>query len=384
MKKRFRVLYALAYNDPLYLQGITRFAHEAEWELDMTVAYYGSVPTHWKGDGIITHYLPTRPELMQWIREQNVPVVSINATEVPDWPGTAPDHEKCGRMATDYFFSLGLTDLAFFRCSDQVSIEGRQRSFRESIEQRGGRFFLLDWREKSVPNRSTELLAEMIARLPSPLGILCQSDHRAAGLFNACESAGKSVPDDIAILAVGNNETLCKLSRVPLSSVDIDMKRIAHEGASMLDRLMRGQKISASPVLFPPIGLITRKSTEIVRVANPYVANALFFIMTRYMTPINANDVVRHVGASRDWLSRLFKFYIGHGISEELLRVRMEQALYLLLSTDRKIGEIADEVGFSSYVHFAKSFQRRFGCSASEYVSQHGTQKFQTEQSAAE
>ncbi len=370
MKKRFRVLSALAYNDPLYHQGVTQFAHEAEWELDMTVAYYGSSPVHWKGDGIITHYLPNRPDLMEWIRNQEVPVVSINADEVPFWPGTAPDHELCGRRAAEYFFALGLRDLAFFRCSDLVSIEGRQKSFEEEIQRRGGRFRLIDWRESVFKYQTNQVLGEIIAQLPSPLGILCQSDHRAATLFNACEEADRRVPDDIAILSVGNNETLCRFSRVSLSSIDTDMKRIAWEGAAMLDRAMRGQTLQSEPVLFKPIGIVSRGSTAVIRASHPLVAEALQFIIANASEPINANDIVRHVGASRAWLSKLFKSMVGHSIADELLKVRINQAKHLLLSSDLKIGEVALRSGFTSYVHFAKSFQRLVGCSAGQFLKE--------------
>ena len=375
MKRRFRVLYALAYNDPLYYQGITRYAHQADWELDLTVSYYGSKPAHWTGDGIITHYLPSRPDLMDWIRRQNVPVVSINADEIPDWPGIVPDHEKCGQMAANYFFSLGIRNLAFFRCSDQISIQGRLDSFRRSVESRGGKFFLIDWRNKKTGNRSTAELVGIIAKLPLPLGIFCQSDHRAASLFNACEAADRVVPDEIAVLGVGNNETLCQFSRVPLSSIDTDMRRIAWEGGRMLDALMQGETPPAQPLVIPPIGLVSRKSTAVVQARNPKVAKALLFIMTNSFRAVNANDVVRHVGASRDWLNRLFKNYVGHSISEELMRVRIEHAKHLLLGSEKKITEVAKETGFTSYSHFAKSFLRIVGCTAGEFSRQNDQRK---------
>lgn len=366
-KPRLRVLSALAYNDPLYHQGITQFAHEAGWELDMTVAYYGSEPVHWQGDGIITHYLDSRPDLMDWVQRQRVPVVSINADEVDYWPGTAPDHEKCGRMAAEYFFSLGIKDLAFFRCSDQVSISGRQHAFQKAVESRGGTFHLLDWRQSVKKVHTTQQLAKMIARLPSPLGVLSQSDHRATFLFNACEAAGRRVPEDLAVLGVGNNETLCQFSRVPLSSVDTGMTQIARQAAAMLHRMMNGEAVPQKPVIVPPLGIVSRKSTAVVRASHPLVAEALYFIIMNSTRPINANDVIRHLGVSRDWLSRLFKTHVGHSVSDEIFRIRMEHARYLLLSTDQKVAEIADAAGFTSYIHFAKSFQRSTGLSAMEF-----------------
>lgn len=366
-KPRLRVLSALAYNDPLYHQGITEYAHEVGWELDLTMAYYGSTPEHWQGDGIITHYLPNRPELMEWVRRQQVPVVSLNADEVDYWPGTAPDHERCGRMAADYFFSLGIKDFAFFRCSDQVSIKGRQRAFQETVESRGGSFYLLDWRQDSKQPRTTEQLAEMISGLPTPLGVLCQSDHRATFLFNACEAAGRRVPDEMAVLGVGNNETLCQFSRVPLSSVDTGMTRIARQACMILHRMMNGEPVLREPALIAPLGIVSRKSTAVVRAAHPLVAEALYYIITHSSQPINANDVIRHLGISRDWLSRLFKTHVGHSVSDEIFRIRMEHACYLLVSTDKKVAEVAKETGFTSYIHFAKSFLRHAGTSALEF-----------------
>lgn len=373
MTRRFRILSALAYNDPLYHQGIMEFAHDADWELNMSVSYYGSEPSNWKGDGIITHYLSTRPDLMDWIRRQRVPIVSINADEVPFWPGTAPNHGLCGQMAAEYFFSLGLNNLAFFRCSDQISVVQRQEAFRKETERRGGTFHLLDWRESPSKNRTTKKLTTMLAKLPVPSGILSQSDHRTTLLFNACEEAKRFVPEEIAILGVGNNSAICNFSRVPLSSVDTDMKRIAWEGAAMLDSMLRGGKVPKTPVFFPPIGLAVRQSTTIARNANDSVAKALRFIIQNVNRPINAEDVVKHVGLSRSWLSRLFMKHVGSGIAEEILRIRIQEAKYLLAASEKSIAEIAKEVGFTSYVHFAKSFQRSIGCSAKEYIKKLNT-----------
>ena len=371
MQKRFRVLMALAYNDPLYNQGIIEYAKNAGWELDMTTAYYGTEPSHWRGDGIITHYLATRPLLMQWIRRQKVPVVSINADEVSYWPGTAPDHFLCAKLAADHFLTLGFTNCAFFRCSDQISIKKRQEFFLDTIENNGGKGFLLDWRKQMAKKSSISQLGRMIKKIPKPLGILCQSDHRAATLFNACEEAGLRIPDDVAILAVGNNEILCKFARIPLSSVDTDMKRIAREGASLLDDLMRDKKIPEKPVIFPPLGIIQRQSTLAVQIDHPFVAKALRFIMMNSHQMINVNDVVRHVGISRAGLCRNFERIIGRSISEEILRIRLSQAKNLLLTTNDKIYEIALSVGFSSYIHFAKSFRRSENMTVTEFIEQH-------------
>ncbi len=118
------------------------------------------------------------------------------------------------------------------------------------------------------------------------------------------------------------------------------------------------------------IGSVFRGSTAGGRASHPLVAEALQYIIANASKPINANDVVRHTGASRAWLSKLFQSMVGHSIADELMKVRINQAKHLLLSTDLKIGEVALRSGFTSYAHFAKSFQRLVGCSAGQFLSE--------------
>ena len=371
MKQRFRVLMALAYNDPLFQQGIIEYAARVGWELDMSITYYGTVPVHWKGDGIITHYLSGRQPILAWVRKQKVPIVSLNADEVPYWPGSAPDHRACSLLAVEHFLSLGFKNLAYFRCSDQAAAIYRQKAFFEEIAKRGGTVHLLDWRILSTKRNPVTLLGKKIAVLPTPLGIFCQSDHRAPILFNAIQAIGLRVPADIAILAVGNNEKLCNLANVPLSSIDIDLPGVAREGAALLDRMMRNEKPPQQPIIVPPTGIVRRQSTIAAHTGHPKVNEAIQFIISNFTEPINANTVIRHVGMSRAGLSRLFESHLGLSISEIILRTRVEQVKYELLATDRKVYEICEAAGFSSYIHFAKAFYRHQGCTASEYREQH-------------
>jgi len=366
-KHQFRVLIALTCNDPLYQQGIVEYASQAGWELDMSVTYYGKVPIHWTGDGILTYYLSGRQPLLDWVRKQKVPVVSLNADEVSRWPGPASNHRACGLLAVEHFFALKLKNFAYFRCSDHAMAINRQKNFTEEIIKHGGTVHLLDWQILSEKRNPIALLGKKIEKLPKPLGIFCQSDQRAPILFNAIQTIGLRVPADIAILAVGNNEKLCNLTNVPLSSIDINLRGIAWEGAALLDRMMRNEKPPQQPIIVPPTGIVRRRSTLTIHSGHPKVDQAMQFILANFSEPINVNTVVRHVGVSRSGLSRLFEIHLGYSISEAILRLRMEQAKHELRATDRKVYEICEAAGFSSYEHFAKAFYRHQGCSASEF-----------------
>ena len=182
IKKRFRVLMMLAYNDPLYHQGITQFANEASWHLDMTATYYGAKPEHWRGDGIITHYVQNRPDLTDWILKQKLPITSVNADEVPYWPGAAQDHDTTGKLAAEHFLACRLTNFAYFRCSDLKANEERQKAFTRNLAKAGFTPHLLDWRPQVSKGHTLRYLGKKIKKLGTPLGIFCQSDHRAITL----------------------------------------------------------------------------------------------------------------------------------------------------------------------------------------------------------
>lgn len=58
----------------------------------------------------------------------------------------------------------------------------------------------------------------------------------------------------------------------------------------------------------------------------------------------------------------------GKGFSERLLELRLQDAKSMLTDTrflDRRIGDIAFEVGFGDISYFNRSFKKRFGCSPS-------------------
>ena len=52
----------------------------------------------------------------------------------------------------------------------------------------------------------------------------------------ACSRIGLSVPDDIAVIGVGNDQPVCELSMPALSSVDVNAQAAGYEAAAWLDR----------------------------------------------------------------------------------------------------------------------------------------------------
>lgn len=70
------------------------------------------------------------------------------------------------------------------------------------------------------------------------------------------------------------------------------------------------------------------------------------------------------------YLSKIFKAETGEGLSEYLIRVRLERALYLLKHTNKKIYEITTELGYQNPQYFSKLFKKHYGITPNEFREQ--------------
>jgi len=82
--------------------------------------------------------------------------------------------------------------------------------------------------------------------------------------------------------------------------------------------------------------------------------------------PMPIDEMARSVSLSRRQVERLFLKEMGCSPSKYYLRLRLEQAQLLLVSTHMLVVEIAVACGFSSASHFSKSYRDRYACSPHE------------------
>ena len=91
----------------------------------------------------------------------------------------------------------------------------------------------------------------------------------------------------------------------------------------------------------------------------------------RYAEPLDVPTLARiaHLSASR--FGRVFKSVYGETPHRYLQRRRVERAMTLLRQTDRRITDIAWDVGFTSLGTFGRTFTDVVGCSPTEFRAQH-------------
>lgn len=91
------------------------------------------------------------------------------------------------------------------------------------------------------------------------------------------------------------------------------------------------------------------------------------YMQIHYAEDITLKSLSKIVFASPNYLGRVFFSDVGCRLGDWLNRYRVGRAKDLLVSTDKKTYEIAEEVGFSGYKYFSVCFLKYAGCSARDY-----------------
>ena len=82
---------------------------------------------------------------------------------------------------------------------------------------------------------------------------------------------------------------------------------------------------------------------------------------------LTLKDLAPQLGFSPSYLSVLIKKKLGLPFQEYLIQERMKKAKLLLLTTDLKIYEIADQVGFEDMNYFSQRFKQVVGVTPRQY-----------------
>lgn len=91
------------------------------------------------------------------------------------------------------------------------------------------------------------------------------------------------------------------------------------------------------------------------------------YIFNNYNDNITLQDIAKKEFLSTDYLSHGIKDVTGYSFTDLLNSNRVEEALKLLLDTDKTISEISEEVGFSHTRYFNKHFKIQYNYTPFQY-----------------
>lgn len=357
------------------LQGINRYIAECgPWSVFLELRALDSrAPSwlkHWQGDGILSR--TGSQATAEALKQTGLPVVELRATRLQHaFPFVGVDNQALGKLVADHLLERGFRHFGVFRIETEEYFAERCEKFVLSIHQAGYEVSLFsptDDREQPREwERQQQALACWLTGLPKPCGVLACTDQLGFWLLDACRRAGIAVPEEIAIVGVENEETLCSMSQPPLSSVQFNARKIGYEAAALLDRMMRGESPPSPVLLIEPLGIVTRQSSDVVALEDVELAAAVTYIRQHAREGLSVKQLLAAVPISRSSLERKMRRTLGRSPRAEILRVQLDHVQRLLVETDLSIAAIATAAGFPYPQHLASLFKRRFGRSPSTY-----------------
>ena len=374
------------------LAGIAKYSHiHGPW------IFYRQLPwepnefeslQNWGGNGIIAH--TDSPKQVKQILALNVPTI-LCANEPVQGNNIhyiSSENISISKLLVDYFIRLGYRNLAFYGHHRQESLAmARYTEVREYICKKGLENSFYTWVPKRLPRswqQRQQMVAEWVKKLPKPIGLIAYNDDHGQHILDACTIAKTKVPEEVAVLGVDNDELECDLSNPPLSSLALNAEKAGYEAASLLDRLMEGENIPPQTILAEPLEIVSRRSTDIMAVADKDIVVALRFIHDHSKEMFQVDDVVNATTLSRRSLANRFMQFVGHSIHDEIKRVRIEHISKMLVRTDMTITQIALHLGFSSSENISRYFYKATGITPLAYRRKNGYFKLPEFQSEAQ
>ncbi len=339
------------------------------------------IDVNWRGDGLILFRLS--PKESRVFARRGVAVINISSEGEPSIePRVIPHNEEVGCLAGKHLLDLGLKRFAFVGRRSTIHQDERLCSgTRVYTEERWAGFQrtvgpvpkclidIPDLRGETAWRHVRRELVRFFHTLEPPVGIFAVDDPLAVGVLHACEEAGLSVPEQIAVVGFGNDTTFCHSAVPPLTSVAYPGRELGIRAAKRLWQRMNGEEIDAVTRI-PIHRIVRRESTDILAFADPAVERAVRFIRDRAPHEAVLVSRVCEIAAMSSSLLRLrFEKYLGRSPKAEIARVRHEHLKTLLTETEASLGEISNGMNFATPQELSRFFHRMEGTSPSSYRS---------------
>ena len=228
---------------------------------------------------------------------------------------------------------------------------------------------------KHTDTRPTEEVAAWLASLPRPAGVLASFDDVARVLLEACRRAKLKVPEDVAVLGIGNDPLICEHTAPSLSSIVPRFEDEGYRAARELQAMMLSRRLpQRREIAFGAHGIEERRSTARTQQGGALVQRGLAFIAENVLAGITVADVVRHLIVSWRLADLRFREVTGATIQSALVDARMEKVKRWLADTDMRISDISQRCGCDPAV-LRNLFRRRFGMSMRDYRKQQTSPK---------
>lgn len=196
------------------------------------------------------------------------------------------------------------------------------------------------------------------------------NDVRALHLIEACNQLGVAIPEQVAVLGVDDERTLCDLALPRLSSILPDCHRIGFLAAELLDDMMSGGDYKVKRIALPPKKVIARPSTDTLSVDDVLVVKALSIMASKRGAQLSIDDIANKLKVTRRTLEKRFESALNRSLSESMRWESIKRIQKLLVDTDLTLDQIARLTDYANSEGLKLMFKNNVGMSPGLYRSE--------------
>ena len=285
-------------------------------------------------------------------------------------PNITADYLGTGRMAARFFIDRGFRNYGFFGFNDVCWSDERCDGFRREVEAAGFGDSFYSYRMQEIDMvwyYQRNRLREWLQMIPKPIAIMACDDNQGANLIEACHGIGIKIPEEVSVIGVDNDETLCSLGSTTLTSIQIDIEEGGRQTAALVERLVADPKAPAEDIVLQPVKIVGRMSTAAFATADQQILRALLFIHKNVLKKISVGDVMTEAALSRRLLERRFKAVTGKTLYEYITDQKLKYFAEQLVDTDEQVINIALSMGENDTKSISRRFKQLYGCTPMEW-----------------
>lgn len=355
------------------LVGVREFAREAKWDLQSFEFNGAPFPVRdllkfWSPSGCIVDAcgFGVSPGVIASAALKQTPTVYLGSE-----PSMMPRGATCvvhdaassANTAAKELLSAGMKHFAFVGAKGKDWSGRRKEAFAAALRLNGHEVVSMDITPMSseVYGKETRFLRKWLNDIPKPCGIMAADDEIAATILAVCRLSGIAVPDEIAVVGVDDNESICENTTPTLSSVRMDFRQGGRVAAKLLARKLYGEYSGQQESVLVAAGIVRRASTRVFLRKDSEVSAALDRIWGANGASLTAKEILEGFSCSRRMAEVRFRNATGKSVLQELSAARLEHAKKLLSKTSLPISEIAMQCGHRFPVHFRNAFRNATG-----------------------
>ena len=327
------------------------------------------VAKEWDVNAVIGQFEPT-DDIGLFAENGIVAIAQDYKKKFTSIPNITADYLGTGRLAARFFIERGFRNYGFFGFNDVCWSDERCEGFRREVEAAGFGDSFYSYRMQEIDMvwyYQRNRLREWLRMIPKPIAIMACDDNQGANLIEACHGIGIKIPEEVSVIGVDNDESLCSLGSTTLTSIQIDIEEGGRQTAALVERLVADPKGQVDDVVLKPVKIVGRMSTAAFATADQQILKALLFIHKNALKKISVSDVMAEAALSRRLLERRFKAVTGKTLYEYITDQKLKYFAEQLADTDEQVINIALSMGENDTKSISRRFKQLYGCTPVEW-----------------